>query len=101
MISHGCARGSASGPITNVELLRGIEGMLRYGQRAVRLVWETDRTLLAALSVLTLIAGLLPAGIAAVGARIVDAVVAARSASGHDATRVLMFVLLEGALVAA
>ena len=88
MIAHGrTSRWAGSGPTTNVELLRGIEGMLRYGQRAVRLVWETDRTLLAALSVLTLIAGLLPAGIAAVGARIVDAVVAARSAGCHFVRR--------------
>jgi ATP-binding cassette subfamily B protein len=102
MIPHGRAQRLVSGPPSEgFELWLGLGNMLHYGQRAVQLVWQTNRALLAALTVLTLIAGLLPAGIAAVGARIVDAVVAARSASGHDLSRVLMWVLLEGALVAA
>jgi ATP-binding cassette, subfamily B, bacterial len=102
MISHGRAPLTAPGTAgTQIELLRGLEGMLRYGRQAVRLVWDTNRRLLAGLSLLTLAAGLLPAGVAWVGARIVDAVVAARAATGHDAARVLMFVLLEGVLVAA
>ncbi len=101
-LAHGRARGPGSSPaFTNIELLRGLEGMLRYGRRAVRLVWETNRRLLLALSLLTLAAGLLPAGVAAVGARIVDAVVTARSATGHEATLVLMFGAFEGVLVAA
>jgi ATP-binding cassette subfamily B protein len=101
MIAHGRAQRLVGRPASDqFELWLGLGSMLRYGRRAVQLVWQTNRTLLAALTALTLIAGLLPAGIAAVGARIVDAVVAARSASGHDVGRALMWVLLEGALVA-
>ena len=41
-------------------------------------VWSTSRPLTAALAALTLLAGMLPAGIAFVGAKIVDAVVKAK-----------------------
>lgn len=57
----------------------GIGGYLsvfRYSRRAVDLVWTTSRPLTVALIVLTLLGGLLPAGIAYVGKVIVDAVVA-------------------------
>ena len=53
-----------------------------------------------ALALLTLIAGTLPASIAFVGARIVDAVVAAMQSSTHDIEHVVNWVMLEGALVA-
>ena len=52
-------------------------------------------------ALLTLIAGILPASVAYVGALIVDAVVAAIRAGGGVATRVAQLVLLEGVLVAA
>ncbi|HTT04432.1 MAG TPA: ABC transporter ATP-binding protein [Steroidobacteraceae bacterium] len=82
-------------------MLRGMGGVFGYSLRAIRLVWETNRALLLALSVLTIVAGLLPGGVATVTRRIVDAVVAAHAAAGQGAARVLMLVMLEGALVAA
>jgi ATP-binding cassette subfamily B protein len=76
-----------------------------YSRRALELVWTTDKTLSIALGLLTLVAGVLPAGIAFVGARIVDAVIHATQV--HQQTRqmvlsdVLRYVALEAALVAA
>jgi ATP-binding cassette subfamily B protein len=75
--------------------------VFRYSRRAIQLVWDTNRALLLAMALLTLAAGLLPAGVAWIGAQIVDAVVYARNAAGHNAARVLRLVLLEGGLVAA
>jgi len=82
-------------------VLRGFFGVFRYSRRAVRLVWSTNRALLAALAGLTLVAGLLPAGVAFIGAQIVDAVVAARSLPAAGITHVLRLVFIEGLLVAA
>lgn len=69
------------------------------------LVWSTSRGLTIALALLTLAAGLLPAGVAFVGAHIVDAVVHASqlwSANGTAPLRPLFeWVALEGLLVAA
>ncbi len=56
--------------------LRSYVSVFRYSRRAVELVWSTSRGLTAALVVLTLLGGLLPAAIAYVGKVIVDAVVA-------------------------
>ena len=54
--------------------------------RAVRLVWDTDRRLLVAMAALTVFAGLLPAAMAVVGQRIVDAVVAAQQTGADPST---------------
>jgi len=80
--------------------LRGFFGVFRYSRRALELVWSTNRTLTVALALLTLVAGVLPAGVAYVGSLIVDAVVAAMR-SGGVAMRVVELVALEGALVVA
>src|SRR5580698_9205012 len=96
----GRSAGAATAPAANREVLLGFFGVFRYSRRAVQLVWETNRTLLLAMALLTLAAGLLPAGVAWIGAQIVDAVVYARAATGHNAARVLRLVLLEGCLVA-
>jgi ATP-binding cassette subfamily B protein len=85
----------------DADVTRSFFGVFRYSRRAIALVWETNRLLLFALAVLTIIAGLLPASVAWVGAQIVDAVVSARIAPDHNAMRVLRLVLLEGVLVAA
>ena len=82
--------------------------------RAFRLVWSTSRALTLAFVLLTVVAGVLPAAIAYVGAQIVDAVVAASRAwpaavgfdlaalrAHPDAIHVLELVLQEGVLVAA
>jgi ATP-binding cassette subfamily B protein len=77
----------------------------RYSKRALELVWSTHRPLTIGLGVLTLAAGLMPAGVAYLGKLIVDAVVAAlaaRTAGGApDYTAVLTLVAIEGLLVAA
>jgi ATP-binding cassette subfamily B protein len=59
---------------------RGFFGVFRYSRRALDLVWTTSRGLTIALGLLTLLAGVLPAGMAYVGALIIDAVVAASQA---------------------
>jgi len=81
-------------------VLRNFFAVFRYSRHAVRLVWETNRTLLFAAAALTLAGGLLPAAVAWVGARIVDAVVNAARSPAHDVRLVLQLVLLEGVLVA-
>jgi len=87
-----------------IATLRALPEVFQYTRHALELVWSTSRPLTIALALLTLVAGIVPAGIAFVGALIVDAVVAAIAA--HDATgavdlaTVLRYVVLEGLLVA-
>jgi ATP-binding cassette, subfamily B, bacterial len=101
MNPHGSRpAGAAAAPPAQRDVLLGFFGVFRYSRRAIQLVWETNRALLLAMALLTLVAGLLPAGVAWIGAQIVDAVVYARNAAGHNAARVLRLVLLEGCLVA-
>jgi ATP-binding cassette, subfamily B, bacterial len=70
----------------------------------MELVWTTSRSLSIALALLTLLAGALPAGVAYVGALIVDAVVAAINATSAAreamASHALTLVVIEGLLVA-
>lgn len=81
---------------------RGFFAVFAYSRRALELVWTTSRVLSITLGVLTLLAGALPAGVAFVGARIVDAVVAAIDVNSAENTRlVIEWVILEGVLVAA
>ncbi|PZO08066.1 MAG: ABC transporter permease [Lysobacteraceae bacterium] len=79
--------------------------MFRFSGRALELVWSTSRPLTLWLGLLTLVGGLLPAGIAYVGALIVDAVVAAsRAAAAGEAVAmvpVFWLIALEAALVMA
>jgi len=70
-----------------------------YGRKALELVWQTSRPLTFWLGTLTLLIGALPALIAWIGARIVDAVVAA-AGSGGELAPVLQLVALEGVIVA-
>jgi ATP-binding cassette subfamily B protein len=85
--------------------LRALPEVFQYTRHALQLVWSTSRPLTVALALLTLVAGMLPAAIAYVGALIVDAVVAA--IAEHDAIGtvqldgVLLYVAIEGLLVAA
>ncbi len=85
-------------------LAKGITDVFAHMGEALRLVWGTHRGLTVALAVLSLVSGLLPAGIAWVGAHIVDSVVAAMAAyptSGNAAyTPVLRLVGFEAGLVA-
>ena len=63
--------------MTEPEAKRAGVGVLRYAGRAIELVWSTSRLLTVAFGLLTLVAGVLPAGIAWLGQLIVDSVVAA------------------------
>jgi ATP-binding cassette subfamily B protein len=85
-------------------LQRGLAGLFSYSRRALMLVWTTNRQLSIALGVLTLLAGILPAGIAYVGALIVDAVIHAadlqRRTGVTSLTEVAKFVALEALLAA-
>jgi len=81
--------------------VRAFFGVFRYSRRALELVWSTNRALTLSLGGLTLLAGVLPASVAYVGALIVDAVVGAIPTGGADTGRVLVLVALEGLLVAA
>jgi ATP-binding cassette, subfamily B, bacterial len=80
-------------------------GVFRYSRRAISLVWTTSRPLTVILAATTVLAGVLPAAIAYVGALIIDAVVAAArlyQESGEAHYReVMKFVAIEGGLVAA
>ena len=79
-------------------------GVFRYSRRAVELVWATHPGLTIALALLTVTAGVLPAGVAYVGKLIVDAVVAqigVVQAGGQAAYgAVFTWVVVEGVLVA-
>ncbi len=83
----------------------GLHGIFTYSRRALSLVWTTNKPLSVALGLLTLVAGILPAGVAFVGAQIVDAVI--HAADLHHRTgavlylAVFKFVGLEALLVAA
>ena len=83
---------------------RGFFGVFRYSRRAIELVWDTNRRLTVALAVLTLVAGVLPAAMAYVGALIIDAVLAATQVATEtgviDVTRVFTLVAVEAMIVA-
>jgi ATP-binding cassette, subfamily B, bacterial len=101
MSSHGPPQPLPSAPPQPLsDALWNFFGVFRYSAHAVQLVWDTNRTLLFAAGGLTLIGGVLPAGVAWVGAHIVDAVLQAMHSPPHDVQRVLRLVLLEGLLVA-
>ena len=84
---------------------RSFLGVFRYSRRALGLVWTTSRTLTVVLGILTLVAGVLPAGMAFVGALIIDAVVAAaqvyRESGEPELATVFSLVALEAVIVAA
>jgi ATP-binding cassette subfamily B protein len=98
-------RDGRTDPPTPSSLGRGAAQVFRYGRHALELAWTTSRGLTLALLALTIVAGLVPAGIAWVGAHIVDSVVQAIRdfpALGTAAYRpVLGYVALEAVLVAA
>ncbi len=83
---------------------RGFFGVFRYSRRAIELVWVTNRRLTIALALLTLLAGVLPAAMAYVGALIIDAVLAAveitRQSGDIEMTRVFTLVAIEALIVA-
>jgi ATP-binding cassette, subfamily B, bacterial len=86
-------------------LQRSLFGVFAYSSRALTLVWTTNKALSITLAVLTLVAGVLPAAIAYVGAQIVDAVIHAAELHRRTGTTLLTdvvrYVALEALLVAA
>jgi ATP-binding cassette subfamily B protein len=95
---------STSGPPADAPR-RSFLGVFRYSRRALELVWTTSRALTLVLGALTLVAGVLPAAMAWVGALIIDAVVAAttvyRDTGAAELRSVFALVALEAAIVAA
>ena len=81
--------------------LRRALGVFAYSRRALELVWTTSRPLTLTLAILTILAGVLPAGIAWVGKLIVDAVVAAIDASEPDIRGIIDLLALEAGIVIA
>ena len=75
-------------------------GVFRYSKEALRLVWTTDKRLTFILATLTILAGVLPGGIAFVGKLIVDAVVlAVETDSAADRWLVIKWIAVEAVLV--
>ena len=83
---------------------RGFFGVFRFSRRAIELVWVTNGRLTVALAILTLIAGVLPAAMAFVGALIIDAVLEATRVAKDTGivslTRVFTLVAIEALIVA-
>jgi ATP-binding cassette subfamily B protein len=97
------SRRARAAPVADGDALtvQSFFGVFRYSQRALELVWSTNRALTVALGVLTLIAGVLPASVAYIGSLIVDAVAKAMQApQAADPAHVVELVVLEGALIA-
>src|SRR6188508_1525846 len=65
-------------------------GVFRYSKRALELLWGTSKPLSLLLAFCTILAGVLPAGVAWVGARIVDSVYWATRANAAGAPMDLM-----------
>jgi ATP-binding cassette, subfamily B, bacterial len=85
--------------LTGPEAQRAGIGVLSYARRAIELVWSTSRLLTISFGLLTLLAGVLPAGIAWLGQLIVDAVVDTIN-HGAPLRPALMFIAAEALLVA-
>jgi ATP-binding cassette, subfamily B, bacterial len=82
--------------------LREAVEVFRYTKRAIALVWATSRALSVWLGALSVVAGLIPAGVAYVGKLIVDGVVrAAETGAIADRNTAIGWVLVELGLVAA
>jgi ATP-binding cassette subfamily B protein len=63
---------TAGNPAEGQNSLQRFFGVFRYTKRALKLVWDTDRPLSLFFGFVTVMAGLLPSGVAWIGARIVD-----------------------------
>lgn len=75
-------------------------GVFRYTRRAIQLVWGTNKALTIGLALGSLLAGLLPGGIAWVGKHLIDAILAAaQSRATTDRTTAMEWVAIELGLV--
>ncbi len=87
-------------PRTLRDTLTLARDVLRSMRRAFAMLWATDATLTATLAVMTVAAGLLPAGLAFLAQRIVDGIVrAAASQLAADRAVVYRYVAMEFGLV--
>jgi ABC-type multidrug transport system fused ATPase/permease subunit len=83
-----------------ISLVAQYVGVFRYSRRALQLVWETSQRLTLSLGLLTLVAGVLPSGMAYAGKLIVDAVIkAAETGAAEDLQQALVWVGVEAGLV--
>lgn len=82
------------------KLLSTVTGAFRYSLPALRLIWQTAPLLTLMYGLFTLLAGLVPAGIAYTGKLLVDSVLNASQQGSETAQQAaLFFVGLEGLLV--
>jgi ATP-binding cassette, subfamily B, bacterial len=105
-LSGGPPLPGSTAPATDpAGLQRSLFGVFDYSSRALALVWTTNKPLSIALALLTLVAGVLPAAVAYVGAQIVDAVIHAADVHAQTGTtsfsHVFKYVGLEALAVAA
>ncbi len=88
---------------TPLQLIKKFLSVFKYSGFAIKIVWRTSASLTLVLAVTTLLAGILPAGIAYVGQLIVDSVVAAIQATPDARTvatnQAIFYVLCEAGLV--
>jgi ATP-binding cassette subfamily B protein len=102
---HLAGLGPASPAADPGGLQRSWLGVFAYSRRALELVWTTNKALSITLALLTLVAGVLPAAVAYLGAQIVDAVIHAadvhRQTGATPLAHVLKYVGLEALAVAA
>lgn len=82
---HPVGTGAKPKPEDKLEL-RSYLGVFKYSRRAIELVWSTNRTITIGLALGSLLAGLLPTGVAYISKRLIDAVVLG-SHSGSVADR--------------
>jgi ATP-binding cassette subfamily B protein len=71
-------KGTPKGPNDNTPSWRGYLGVFKYSRRALRLVWDTNRTLAIGLAIGSLVAGVAPSAIAIVGKHLLNAILGAR-----------------------
>src|SRR6202795_1698805 len=102
---HSAGLGQTAPAAESGGLQRSWLGVFAYSRRALKLVWTTKKPLSIALALLTLVAGVLPAAVAFIGAQIVDAVIHAadlhRQTGATLLTHVVKYVGLEALAVAA
>ncbi len=84
-----------------METIKRWLAVYRFTPKAARLVWDTSPMLLVVMAVATVVAGLLPAGIAWVGKQLIDGVLlAAETGLADDRAQALIWVGVEAGLVA-
>lgn len=86
-------------PTQRPSFFQTLKGAFQYSAPALKMVWQTSAGLTLWLAFCTLVAGLIPAGIAYTGKLLVDSVVAVLQGDIAMRQDALFYVLLEGGLV--